>query len=150
MKIMKKFVTIFAAVSVMLLLSCVTYADDRPVDFKKLPVAAQTFINTNYSGVAVLYSVKDDDLVLPDYTVMLKNGVKLQFSNGGELESIKVQDGAVPAGVVPVQITDYVKASYPDVFIKEYDVDRNSYEVKLSNRLEIKFNRNFQVVEIDD
>ena len=120
------------------------------MDFKKLPVAAQTFINTNYPGVAVLYSVKDDDLVLPDYTVMLKNGVKLQFSNGGELESIKVQDGAVPAGVVPVQITDYVKASYPDVFIKEYDVDRNSYEVKLSNRLEIKFNRNFQVVEIDD
>ena len=134
----------------MLLLSCVTYADDRPVDFKKLPVAAQTFINTNYSGVAVLYSVKDDDLVLPDYTVMLKNGVKLQFSNGGELENIKVQEGAVPAGIVPVQITDYVKTAYPGVIIKEYDVDKNSHEVKLSNRLEIKFNRSFQVVEIED
>jgi hypothetical protein len=150
MKIMKKSFTFFAAVAMMLLLACETYADDRPVDFKKLPVAAQTFINANYSGVAVLYSVKDDDLVLPDYTVMLKNGVKLQFSNGGELESIKVQEGSVPAGIVPVQITDYVKAAYPDVLIKEYDVDRNSHEVKLSNRLEIKFNRAFQVVEIDD
>ena len=89
-------------------------------------------------------------MILPDYSVMLQNGVKLQFSNGGELESIKVQEGAVPAGVVPVQITDYVKAAYPGVIIKEYDVDKNSHEVKLSNRLEIKFNRSFQVVEIDD
>ena len=150
MRIMKKLFAFFTAVTMMLLLACKSYADDRPVDFKKLPVAAQTFINTNYSGIAVLYSVKDDDLVLPDYTVMLKNGVKLQFGNGGELESIKVQEGAVPAGVVPVRITDYVKAAYPDALIKEYDVDRNSHEVKLSNRLEIKFNRNFQVVEIDD
>ena len=95
---MKKMFMFFAMVSLVSLFACEAYADDRPVDFKKLPVAAQTFINTNYSGVAVLYSVKDDDLILPDYTVMLKNGVKIQFSNGGELESIKVADGAVPAG----------------------------------------------------
>ena len=150
MRIMKKMFMFFAMVSLVSLFACEAYADDRPVDFKKLPVAAQTFINTNYAGVAVLYSVKDDDLVLPDYTVMLQNGVKIQFSNGGELESIKVQEGAVPAGVVPVQITDYVKTAYPGVIIKEYDVDKNSHEVKLSNRLEIKFNRSFQVVEIDD
>lgn len=140
----------FAMISLVSLLACEAYADDRPVDFKKLPVAAQTFINANYSGVAVLYTTKDDDLILPDYTVMLKNGVKLQFSNGGELESIKVTEGAVPSNIVPVQITEYVKAAYPDTFIKEYDVDKNSYEVKLSNRLEIKFNRSFNVIEIDD
>ena len=150
MKIMKKVLMLFAAVSLLALLACKNYVEDKPVDFKKLPVAAQAFVNSNYPDVAVLYTTKDDDLVMPDYTVMLKNGVKLQFSNGGELEGIKVADGAVPAGVVPVQIADYVKAAYPDAFIKEYEVDRNSYEVKLSNRLEIKFNRSFQVVEIDD
>ena len=139
-----------AMVSLVSFFACETYADNRPVDFKKLPVAAQTFINANYSGVAVLYTTKDDDLILPDYTVMLKNGVKLQFSNGGELESIKVTEGAVPSNIVPVQITEYVRAAYPDTFIKEYDVDKNSYEVKLSNRLEIKFNRSFNVIEIDD
>ena len=150
MKIMRKVVMFFAAVSLLSLLACKNYVEDKPVDFNKLPVAAQTFINANYSGVAVLYTTKDDDLILPDYTVMLKNGVKLQFSNGGELESIKVTEGAVPSNIVPVQITEYVKAAYPDTFIKEYDVDKNSYEVKLSNRLEIKFNRSFNVIEIDD
>jgi hypothetical protein len=149
MKIMKKIIMFLAAVSLISLLACEAY-DDRPIELKKLPATAQTFINTNYAGVSVLYVTKDDDVILPDYTVMLQNGVKLQFSNNGDLESIKVQDGAVPAGIVPVQITDYVKAAYPDVMIKEYDIDRNSHEVKLSNRLEIKFNRSFQVVEIDD
>ena len=147
---MKKMFMFLAMVSLVSFFACETYADNRPVDFKKLPVAAQTFINANYSGVAVLYTTKDDDLILPDYTVMLKNGVKLQFSNGGELESIKVTEGAVPSNIVPVQITEYVRAAYPDTFIKEYDVDKNSYEVKLSNRLEIKFNRSFNVIEIDD
>ena len=147
---MKKMFMFLAMVSLVSFFACETYADNRPVDFKKLPVAAQTFINANYSGIAVLYTTKDDDLILPDYTVMLKNGVKLQFSNGGELESIKVTEGAVPSNIVPVQITEYVKAAYPDTFIKEYDVDKNSYEVKLSNRLEIKFNRSFNVIEIDD
>lgn len=150
MRIMKKMFMFLAMVSLVSFFACETYADNRPVDFKKLPVAAQTFINANYSGVAVLYTTKDDDLILPDYTVMLKNGVKLQFSNGGELESIKVTEGAVPSNIVPVQITEYVRAAYPDTFIKEYDVDKNSYEVKLSNRLEIKFNRSFNVIEIDD
>ena len=150
MKIMRKLFTLMAVVSLVSILACKAYGDDRPVDFKKLPVAAQTFIKANYAGVAVLYATKDDDIILPDYTVMLQNGVKIQFSNGGELESIKVQEGAVPAGIIPVQITDYVKTAYPGVTIKEYEVDKNRHEVKLSNRLEIKFNRSFQVVEIDD
>ena len=47
-------------------------------------------------------------------------------------------------------IKDYVKMHYPDAFFVEYEIGRKSYEVKLSNRLEIKFNRSFNVIEIDD
>lgn len=150
MKVMKKIVVFLGAISLLALLACQNYIEDKPVDFKKLPVAAQAFISSAYPDVAVLYTTKDDDLIMPDYTVKLQNGVKLQFSNGGELESIKVTEGAVPSSVVPVQIAEYVKGAYPGAVIKEYDVDKSSYEVKLSNRLEIKFNRAFKVVEIDD
>ena len=147
---MKKIIMISAAVSLIALLACQDYSNDKPIDYKRLPSAVQAFVDSNYSDVDVLYATKDDDLILPDYTVMLKNGVKLQFGNSGELESIKVREGAVPVGIVPAMIEDYVRSAYPEAFIKEYELDRNSYEVKLSNRLEIKFNRNFQVVEIDD
>ncbi len=52
--------------------------------------------------------------------------------------------------IVPVQIADYVKTSFAGQFIRK--IDRNSIhgEVELSNGLEIKFDRKFQVVEIDD
>ena len=43
-----------------------------------------------------------------------------------------------------------VKGYYPDAKILEYEVGRRSYEVKLSNRIELKFNTRFNVIEIDN
>ena len=85
----------------------------------------------------------------PDYTVRLSNGVEIQFEHDGSLEKISARAG-VPAGVVPVQITDYVKAYYPDALVIEYEVGRREYEVKLSNGLELQFNASFRLKDIDD
>ena len=124
-------------------------ADGKPVEFHKLPAAAQTFINTNYAGVTVSYAIADDDLVRPDYTVMLANGVKVQFEHSGALEQIESPSG-IPDDLIPYQIRDYVKAHYPGATFVEYEVGKRSYEVKLSNRLELKFNKDFHIVEVDD
>ena len=147
---MKKLFALFFALSLVPLLACEKYGEDKPVDFKKLPVPAQTFVNTNYPDVTVSYVTRDDDIIRPDYTVGLVNGVKIDFDNGGALEKIETLNGEIPEGVIPVQIVDYVKAKYPDTKILEYDVEKYSYEVKLSNRLELKFNTRFALVEIGD
>ena len=124
-------------------------ADDRPVNFNQLPAAAQNFINTHYSGEKISYATVDDDFIRPDYNVMLANGVKIQFEHGGALEKIEARTG-IPTDILPYQIKDYVNAHYPDALFIEYEVGRHSYEVKLSNRLELKFNRNFHLIEIDN
>ena len=147
---MKKLFTLFFALSLVVLLACEKYGEDRPVDFKKLPDAAQSFVNTNYPEVMVSYVTRDDDIIRPDYTVGLVNGVKIDFDSKGALEKIETLNGEIPVGVIPVQITDYVKEHYPDVKILEYDVEKYSYEVKLSNRLELKFNSRFALIEIGD
>ena len=147
---MKRLFVLFFALSLVPLLSCEKYGEDKPVDFKKLPVPAQTFVNTNYPDVTVSYVTRDDDIIRPDYTVGLVNGVKIDFDNGGAIEKIETLNGEIPEGVIPVQIVDYVKAKYPDTKILEYDVEKYSYEVKLSNRLELKFNTRFALVEIGD
>ena len=147
---MKRLFTLFFALSLVPLLACEKYGEDKPVDFKKLPVPAQTFVNTNYPDVTVSYVTRDDDIIRPDYTVGLVNGVKIDFDNGGALEKIETLNGEIPEGVVPVQIVDYVKTKYPDAIILEYDVEKYSYEVKLSNRLELKFNTRFALIEIED
>ena len=125
-------------------------ADDKPVTFDQLPVAAQTFIADNYPADKISYATVDDDFIRPDYTVTLVSGVKIEFGNDGSLEKIESKNVGIPGGIIPVQITDYVKRSFKDASITEYEVGRRTYEVKLSNGLELKFNRNFIPIGIDD
>lgn len=144
---MKRIVIMLASI---MALATVVKADDRPVTYDQLPQPAKTFISTYYPAEKVSFATKDDDLIRPDYHVVLANGVKVQFENDGRLEKIEVRNGVVPEGIVPVQIMESVKAHYPDAGVTEYEIGRKTYEIRLSNRLELKYNRNFHVIEIDD
>lgn len=143
---MKKILTLSAA---LFMFAAIMTADDRPVDFSRLPEPVKAFLNTNYPDIQVLYSTKEDDLVLPDYNVALANGVNLEFYHDGALKKIECRDG-VPVGLIPVQIVEFAKVRYPDAYFVSYELDKRHYEVKLSNRLELKFNKNFNLMEIDD
>lgn len=124
-------------------------ADDRPVKLSRLPESARTFISEMCPGDNVTYATVDDDLIRPDYNVVLASGTHIQFENDGRLEKIESRAG-VPDKVVPVQVRDYVRSHYPDALIIEYEVGKRTYEVKLSNRLDLKFNKYFNLIEVDD
>lgn len=142
-----KYILMIAAVVTMFVQTA--KADDRPIDVKKLPVPAQKFLSDYFPSDKVSYAVVDDDLIRPDYKVRLSSGVKIDFEHSGALDNIESRAG-VPEKIVPVQILDYVKAHYPDAVVTGYDIGRRSYEVKLSNHLELKFNSSFSLIEIDD
>ncbi len=144
---MKKFLLMASA---LLAFTMMLKADDRPVTLSQLPVAAQTFIKTNFPADKLSYATKDDDIIRPDYNVVLVSGVRISFDNSGALEKIEVGNNAMPENLIPVQIREFVKADYPEARITEYEVERRHYDVKLSNRLELKFDRNFTLVGIDD
>lgn len=143
---MKKF---FAIVAFSFVAASVAKADDIPMTSSQLPAPAQKFINDTYPDEKVSYAMMDDDLIRPDYSVVLASGIKIQFNNDGSLEKIEARAG-VPLSVIPVQIQEYVKMYSPDAFVVEYEVGRFGYEVKLSNRMEFKLNRNFKPVRFDD
>lgn len=125
-------------------------ADDRPVTVDQLPQAARTFLNVNFPDDKISFATKDDDLIRPDYQVVLASGVMVKFNNAGGLEEIESRGREIPDGIIPIQIVEVVKGHYPDVMITGYEVGRRTYEVKLSNRIELKLDRNFNVIEIDD
>ena len=125
-------------------------ADDRPVTVDQLPQAARTFLNVNFPDDKISFATKDDDLIRPDYQVVLASGVMVKFNNAGGLEEIESRGREIPDGIIPIQIVEMVKGHYPDVMITGYEVGRRTYEVKLSNRIELKLDRNFNVIEIDD
>ena len=139
-----------AIIAVAAAFAVTAHADDRPMDFSRLPSSAREFVKANFPDDKVIYVLKDDDLVRPDYTVMLSNGVRIDFEHSGALEKIESADGGIPSAIIPVQIIDYLKHHYPDAVILGYEIGRRSYEVKLSNRLELKFSNRFNLTEIDD
>ncbi len=140
---------IFTFIAIAIASIAIAKADGRPVTFTQLPNAAQSFITSNFPSEKMSYATVDDDFIMPDYSVMLANGTKIQFNNNGSLESIESRAG-IPMELVPVQLREYAKIHYPDAVITGYEIGRRSYEIKLSNRLELKFSKNFNLIEIDD
>lgn len=142
---MKKF--LFAISAAIISLTCA--ADDRPINPERLPNAAKTFISTYFPEATISHAQTDDDIFRPDYTVILSNGAKIEFSNNGRMEKIESRAG-IPEELIPVQIREHVQRQYPGADYIEYEADRHYYEVGLSNRLELRFNKDYNLVEVDD
>ncbi len=136
-------------VAAMLLFAFTASAYDKPVDFDSLPAAAKAFVTENFPGVKPLFASVEDDFIKPDYELTLENGVKLDFFHDGALKSIECASG-VSRTLIPSKILKYADSRYPGATIVEYEIGRKAYEIKLDNGLELKFNKNFQLIEIDD
>ena len=143
---MKKIVIL--AVSVFAF-SVMASCHEKPVTFEQLPAVAKTYINTNFAAHSVVLATIDDDLIRPDYEVVLSEGVNLKFNNDGSLEKVSCKNGISP-DLVPQSIRDYVSMHYPSAGYREFEIGKRTYEVKLSNGLELKFNSTFNLVEVDD
>jgi hypothetical protein len=64
---------------------------------------------------------------------------------------VNCKHSAVPAHLVPSTIANQVKRSYNGTFITKIDKGRyGNYEVELSNKLDLRFNKNGQLTRVDD
>lgn len=148
MKIMKKMISTFAVLVLALGVACAK--EDRPIKVEQLPAAAQEFIKAHFPKSTVSFAKIDDELVYKEYEVMLTDGTKLEFDGEGEWKDVDCKYSTVPSAIVPKQIAQYVRKNYPDAKILKIDRDRRDYEVTLSNRLELTFDMQFNLVDIDD
>lgn len=123
---------------------------DRPVSVGELPAAAQQFIKTHFAASEVLYAKVDDDLFDNDYKVVFADGTSIEFASNGEWKEVETKRGEIPAAIVPPAIRQQVGSQFPAARIESIDRSRRGFEVGLSNGLELKFDRRFTLVEIDD
>ena len=126
------------------------FAGDVVVSVDKSPAQAQKFLTTHFANVKVVTALHDRDITDNDYTVMLDNGTKIEFDGSGKWESVKSRGAALPAGVVPAKIAEYVKAHYSQYTIEKIERKRYGYEVELSNDLDMKFTADGKFWGLDD
>ena len=124
--------------------------NDKPIQVNQLPAKAQTFIKTYFKSQKVALAKQESELFYKSYDVVFTNGEKVEFDKAGEWTEVQCRQSEVPAQIVPEAIKNYVKTNYPDANILQIERDKKEYEVKLSNRWEIKFDSKMRVTDIDD
>lgn len=123
--------------------------NDRPISVDQLPQAAQQTLGTHFAGIKVAMAKFESELLDKSYDVILTDGTKLEFDANGNWNEISCKTTTVPAALVPAKITDYINANHKGAKVKKIEKDRNRYEVELTNKVELTFNKKFKVVDID-
>lgn len=140
----------------MLILACVftivtnANADNyRPINVSQLPEKAQTFLTTYFPEAKVSLARKEFDVTELSYDVIFTNGSKVEFDRKGEWTEVDCLTQPLPAGIVPASIEKVIKEQYPDAKATKIERDRREIDVKLSNRVELTFNKKMQLIDID-
>ena len=123
---------------------------DKPIAFEELPAAAQQLIKGHFADKQVTLSTMDKELFKKSYEVTFSDGTKLEFDGEGEWNEIDCQLEAIPIALIPAEIATYVQTTYTQANVTELSRNSKGYEAKLSNRLELKFNKDMALVEIDN
>ena len=114
-------------------------ADNKePIKFNQLPQSAQQLVQKYFSG--------EKDV---SYDLQFQSGGKIEFAKDGVWKEIRMRNGAVPSSLISSEIKDFVKKHYPDAKIVKIEKDKYEYEILLSNRYEIKFDKNYNVIDMD-
>lgn len=146
---MKKIILVLAAIFSIGVFSAAA-DNDKIINKNQLPAPAQQFINEHFNGVDLSYAKEERDILKKSYEVRLVNGAKIEFSDKGVWEEVDCQFGEVPAAIIPAAIKKYIDDNFAGEKVISIERNRYNYEVKLSNRLELKFDKDFNIYDIDD
>lgn len=146
---MKKIILILAAIFSIGVFSA-SADNDKVINKNQLPAQAQQFINEHFNGIDLSYAKEERDILKKSYEVRLANGARVEFSDKGVWEEVDCQFSEVPAAIIPVAIKNYIDENFAGEKVISIERNRYHYEVKLSNRLELKFDKDFNIYDIDD
>lgn len=124
--------------------------NDKPISFDQLPEISKEFIRTYFSGQEISYAKEERELFSKSYEVFFVNGTKIEFDKKGNWDTVDCRREAVPSGIVPALIVDYVTKNHPNLMIVKIDKDKRDYEIELNNGIEIKFDLKYNVIGYDD
>ena len=145
---MKKFIITLITVVASAAMAFADYEEAISPD--RLPAQAKEFIAQHFAGEEIVLAKIEYDYPSNKYEVIFKGGTKVGFNNNGEWRTVECMNSPIPEALVPARIKSKAEELFPGTFIRQIDKDRRKIEVELSNRLELTFDMNLNLVDIDD
>lgn len=148
---MKKFTIFLTSLLVALSILPASAGNDRIISVGELPARARQFIDTHFKGMEVSYVRVEEEWFDKEYKVLFVNGAKAEFVKNGDWKEVDCRyQGEVPAELVPVGIADYLRQNFREQRVVGIEQDRHGYDVRLDNGLDLEFDRQGRLVDIDD
>lgn len=122
---------------------------EKIVNEDDLPADASSFIATHYPSQSITRVIKDRDDTKVTYDVYLNNGTKLEFTRSGTLKEIEGSE-RIPDSILPALVLQYVQDNYPTAFIRGWEKDDATNEARLSNGVELVFDKHGNFLRVDD
>ena len=140
-----------ALVALVSLVSLGLYAaNDRVIQSKQLPKAAQLFLAKHFAGRAVSFAKEDRDFSGTTYDVRLADGTELEFTSAGEWKEVDGNHTALPLTFIPAQLVKTIQSQHAGDAIVHIERKRRGYQVELASGLELLFDVRFQLIGYDD
>ena len=122
---------------------------DIPIRFQQLPVKAQQVIKKHFPNQKIALAKMENELLSKSYEVIFTNGTKIEFDSKGQWTNIDCKHSQVPSALIPPAILNYVKKHYLRSIITEVERKRRTIQIELNNGIDLTFNSNYQIIEID-
>ena len=119
-------------------------------DANELPQPSRDLLTRHFTTTAVSHiKIEKNFFGVEGYDVILTDGSHVEFNRKGEWKEIKTSRSAIPSALIPASIRTYVAQHYPGMEILTIDKDAKDYEIDLKNGIELKFNLEGKLIDID-
>ena len=128
-----------------------TACSDKPVAPEQLPAPVKTFVQQTYPGETITFAQKDLELTGWKYEVFMADGTHIEFDTDDMWDKVESPMAKpIPMQLIPAPIATHLQANFPGAFVTKIDKERNGYEVELSTGMELKYNKQGALIEMDD
>ncbi|MDR2653313.1 MAG: PepSY-like domain-containing protein [Prevotellaceae bacterium] len=142
---LKRNIALFLAATFFFFSSC---AKEKFITEQELPEKSRTFIAAHFPQTTVSFVTYEWN----DYDVLLSNGFQLSFNGKGEWQDVDGENSTVPQSIVnliPEKISEFIKIRFPDAAITEISKEKYGWDIGLSNDVDLEFNKNGSIREVD-
>lgn len=124
--------------------------NEKNIRINQLPQTAQQFIKQHFADSNVAIVKLETDFLQKNYDVIFTNGNKVEFDKQGNWKEVNCKYSMVPSPIIPNVIQQYISTNYPEAKILKIDRDKKDYELKLSGGLELKFDMDLRLIDMDN
>jgi len=146
---MKKIIlTSISAFALMLFAGTELHAQQTDLVQTNVPQEIQKYLDDNFKGMKLIKYKEEKGIDKVEHKVKLQNDTEIEFDGNYRVTDIDSKK-ALPASVIPSEISKYVRKNYPKNFIREWELEGTNQQVTLNNGVDLLFDMNGNFLKID-